>query len=72
MVHGTVGAEQIVIALALHVPNEDALTAIEHYGQGMVIVRPIALLEFNGFLRLRQGAGLNGHSVGIGAVRVRN
>ncbi len=50
LVDGAVGAQEIIVALALDVPAEDAFGPVQHYRQGMVVVRTIAVFHVHGLL----------------------
>ncbi len=50
LVHRAVGAEEVVVALAFHVPEEDALSPFQHHGQRVVVVRAEAVLKADGTL----------------------
>lgn len=41
LVHGRVGAEPVEVLLALHIPNEHALSLAENHRQRVVVVRVV-------------------------------
>jgi len=54
LVDRRVGREAVHVALALDVPDPDALAALEHHVERVVVVRPVALFERD---QLRGAAG---------------
>ena len=61
LVHRAVGAEEIVVALALHVPHEHALATVQDHREGVVVVGTVVLLEFDGLLGAGAGGGVYRH-----------
>lgn len=57
LVHGRVGAQKVIIALAIHIPHVNALAPAQNDGQRMVVECAVRALEVHMVLRLGRQAG---------------
>jgi hypothetical protein len=55
LIERRVAAEEVKVAAAVDVPHEDALAAVEHHGEGVVVVCAVELLPV--YHLRREGVG---------------
>ena len=46
LVHGRISTQKIEIFFTVNVPKKNAFPAVEHYGEGMIIMRSVFFFEF--------------------------